>query len=533
MKLDKETFIKEHFWFLLGLFVVLVLISLVLLWTTTSSATAAHEKVFTSTMKELQAIPSSTPKNDEWIKALDAKTIIVKQQKDKIWAEAWKKQQEFMQWPEQVQPDHRTALNAMRFGQEIPREIRAAYEKIDQHEVYEKAVEVVQPEVVQFKVNWEGMLRWQSGKEAWPTIRPPTFEDMWLAQEDLWVQSELLRIVRTANDGLAQMKPEAPARKKTVSNGDWLLDLELVEVMVDQRNRTGLSFQLTNIGNRRQLLGVPFAISFANNREPYRLEISGEPLAPGAATKPQQKALDVQYGNPTSIGKVTQLFDWRTVPVKRIDRIALGYNSSRTAQSALKVPSFSPQEQAQATDPTAGDGRVGPARQTRPVPGPAAGPGGPSDPSETENKVVRKRYVEVSPEVRRMPFGMVLIVDQAHIQDVLAAFVNSPLRIQMTEWHWRRCHEDIKPRETDQPAPLEGRPAPAADSPRFVRPRPISQNIPGQPIPGTVPNSEEHEWDLVELAVYGIASLYERFPPPDPNAGKAADATAAKPPVTK
>ena len=125
-----------------------------------------------------------------------------------------------------------------------------------------------------------------------------------------------------------------------------------------------------------------------------------------------------------------------------------------------------------------------------------------------------------------MPFGMVLIVDQSHIQDVLAAVVNSPLRIQITEWHWRRCHDDIRPKEEETPAVGTDRPQPPSTPAVRIRPQPITLNPSGPTQTGTgaVPGAEEHEWDLVELAVYGIASLYERYPPPE--------ATAAAPTTT-
>jgi hypothetical protein len=44
-----------------------------------------------------------------------------------------------------------------------------------------------------------------------------------------------------------------------------------------------------------------------------------------------------------------------------------------------------------------------------------------------------KRYVEVTPQVRRMPVGIAVVVDQAYLQDVLVALANSPLRCQVPQ----------------------------------------------------------------------------------------------------
>ena len=44
-----------------------------------------------------------------------------------------------------------------------------------------------------------------------------------------------------------------------------------------------------------------------------------------------------------------------------------------------------------------------------------------------------------------MPIGMVLIVDQAHVQDVLTSFARSRLRFQITQVEWKRYRGSIQP----------------------------------------------------------------------------------------
>ena len=58
--------------------------------------------------------------------------------------------------------------------------------------------------VVQFaNDNIEGVLKLNVAF----TQLPPSKEDFWLAQEDLWMKRELLRIVRAANDSVARFHP--------------------------------------------------------------------------------------------------------------------------------------------------------------------------------------------------------------------------------------------------------------------------------------------------------------------------------------
>ena len=55
----------------------------------------------------------------------------------------------------------------------------------------------------------------------------------------------------------------------------------------------------------------------------------------------------------------------------------------------------------------------------------------------------KRRHVEITPQVRRMPVGIVVIVDQAYIQDVLLAFANSSLRFQITQVTWQRFRGNL------------------------------------------------------------------------------------------
>jgi hypothetical protein len=205
------------------------------------------------------------------------------------------------------------------------------------------------------------------------------------------------------------------------------------------------------------------------------------------------------------------------VPVKRVDRLALSHPSSRTGPTPLVASSRAKAEGApgETAPPPPGTGQPAPAGTA-----PAANAG------LTENKLSRIRYAQSSQEVRRMPVGLVVVIDQAHIQDLLAAVANSPLRIQTTQFHWQRFHGDIRPESAGAPGDAGGKAGPGKATPggelapggKTVAPVPPSGARAGgqQPRPDAPPGSaaaaEEQDWDLVELAVYGTASLYERPP---------------------
>src|SRR5262249_2346512 len=177
---------------------------------------------------------------------------------------------------------------------------------------------------------------------------------------------------------------------------------------------------------RRQVLPMSFKVTFTEDNF-LTLDVQGEPLAPGKAISGKRQ-LDVQFGRPQGFTRVTQIYDWRTVPVKRVDKVELGYLSSRTAQMPLKPPTFfkepeDPQKADGATSQVTDTGLQAPGRTL-----PGGSGSGKTDLLHTENKLERYRYVEASEQVRRMPFGLVVVVDQNHIRDFLTEVANSPLR---------------------------------------------------------------------------------------------------------
>jgi hypothetical protein len=156
--------------------------------------------------------------------------------------------------------------------------------------------------------------------------------------------------------------------------------------------------------------------------------------------------------------------------------------------------------------------------------------------------VQKMRYLDINDQVRRMAIGVVLIVDQSRIQDVLTSFANSRLRFQITQVHWQHYQGSIKP------------PVVADDKKTDFSYNPGERGIPGRsasfggdgglPMGGTMPvpgigqdqslynlNVNDESANVVELAVYGVASLYQRYPPKLPDAATP-DAAGGKPAAT-
>src|SRR5262249_32131926 len=149
----------------------------------------------------------------------------------------------------------------------------------------------------------------------------------------------------------------------------------------------------------------------------------------------------------TEIVRVEQVLDIRTVPVKRIDALVFGHPwalDSRHADRELLKPLSWPEEKKDekkddaSGPPSKGGSSLGPPPGMPGGMGPMGPPGVPGVPGGARRapsgqasgggavtSVIdgnRHRYLEVTNQVRRMPVGIVLVVDQAYMEDVLMAF---------------------------------------------------------------------------------------------------------------
>jgi hypothetical protein len=259
----------------------------------------------------------------------------------------------------------------------------------------------------------------------WKSGTPPA-EELWLAQEDLWLQREMLRIIREANDGVATFKKteKPPAIDKArnevdhqvFTNPNWSLDLALAS----EEGKPVLRSKLTNTSNRRQVLGINFEVRFKGNKIAERLAVNGEPVGPNKTFETRQ-FLSPQAGNPQNLESIKQLFDWRTAPIKRIDKMVMGYHSNRTAPRGLKAYTFP--QLAEEGAAAAASGQQGTNKRFgESATAAAAAAGGGASGNGTESGLHRDRYSEITPQVRRVPIAMVLTIDQSNIQDVLTAF---------------------------------------------------------------------------------------------------------------
>jgi hypothetical protein len=622
-RLDKETLIKQHFWILAGCFVILMLIPLLVLVTSVSATVEQEEKTLTDSKETVKRI--SDPKNKDWVEAYKTQDKIIADKKNKIWQIAWDHQKDMTTWPTPPENPGRWKNKYMYFGDPIDSFDAVNFVR-DYALQYAEVFHVIQPVLPDKKGNPHGVVQFKGGLTNWDGVlqlsvafkTPPSDEDIWLAQEDLWVKRELLRVIREANDAVARFKevlPEAEAgkdKKEAKAEGDqakpgaappaadqvkpaaptapsdpnhkrfrnpyWELDLTLAK---DDKNKHVLRGTIKNISKRRQPLDTHFKVFVQGGNEPafHDLHVFDEPLPVGKSLTIKDSPLGENLTIEGLFG-VEQVLTWKTGPVKRLDRLELGYPSSRTATRTLKRPLWAKKADVQTGAP--GDSatpgspvNTGNADAGVPAGGKLSGIGGGyggQDTATSKSGLALNRYTDVNEQVRHMPVGMAVIIDEDHIEDLLAAFANSVLRIQTTQYHWQHCREKIAPAQAEEAVATGTRPRPGGifNPPVMSKPGPGARppfgtdmegmggrRRPGGGVPipslppgmkgggsdgrgsteGDVPGpggftvspatEAEEELNLVEVAVYGIASLYERYPPKPPPQTTEASAAGA------
>ncbi|MCI0637765.1 MAG: hypothetical protein L0Y72_22105 [Gemmataceae bacterium] len=389
---------------------------------------------------------------------------------------------------------------------------------------------------------------------GWEHIDLDISQEAWIAQEDLWIQKEIYRLVRLANDYVSRFEskhggkgPEDKSTFHTFSN-------PYLELKLQWPGGNVLNVKLKNLQNRRQKLDLNLRVHFHKDKlNPEIVPIGGEPLNPagieGSEITKQIKLSDNALR--TGIYSVEQVLTWETAAVKRIDQICIGTmgdisHSHRTfplgVQTLVKedIPADA------GNDPKAQAGLPPGGAPLMPKLGVVGGPGGGlpgmgvgmgQGNALTKHGFVKDRYLEVTPQARRLPVAVSLIVEQEHVDRVQTAFNNSVLRFLTTQVLVNRYPSSMRPHLVGQgssgyldpggigegglrmPAGLMPPQMPGAfggfpggDVAGGVQPGGFPASGQFNPFGITTTAADDMETN-VEVVLYGIVTLYERFPP--------------------
>jgi hypothetical protein len=529
-KLDSEVLKKHHFWLLLIPVAIALLLAWIGLFTEVPDAISGTKEKYEQEKKKFADVKGKARKQaNEYKKNVGE----LDKTKNKMWQQGWLEEKEVFVWPQPRKNDRGETIGYsavqlrdvenLKFGAPIPEKPNSTLSQFRERKVYgaeyEELVKSVEP--IQFRGGWELVLR--------PARFPlsPTSEDAWLAMEDLWVERALLQAVHGVNVAASRLRAVPPAegakddpRRRTFESRIWRLEL----AAVDKGNKFVLQGKLTNVSPRLQVMGVDNKMTLKvwlskQAKEAFVYEVEGDPLAAG-----EERDIKVLEGHTIpegqvrpadlSLEKVEQEFDPRTAPVKVIEAVALGRLSDRNHTLTLKMATFSKKEAEKEVEKGTAEGPRGTGSSPLGSPPGISSPGISSppmtgntgtSPGETgtgpkptsQNGLERSRYIDVTEQVRRMPVALTIVTDQSYEKDILEALANMKLRFQTTQFHWNRFHQGVDYRGgSTGAAPMGG---------EFPTPS-------GQSRGPSNSRTDQFSANLMQLSVYGLISIYEKFP---------------------
>jgi hypothetical protein len=458
MKVDKEFLLKHHFWILAGLVLLLELPAYILLSTSVAGDNDKEKKTIEAANSQLKAI--NQVKNSSFLNALKRKDKKLFYQKTEVWEKAWRNQEKIFVFPK-LKDNAETNLAKALFGGPLDDTTCAHYESAYGDFIKSQYDKMVQRAPTQFPADdWRGTIRYVKDSD-W--VRPIDSDDVWLSLEDFWVQYQLLDVIQKTNEVASTFIPVTPPADAKIPKGAvsyqnpyWRLDL-----WIEKGQLVGF---VTNISRRRQTLNATFLVTLHQNGRPVPVPVNHKPKAAGESYPIKQ---DVSAHNPQGIFGVGMKLDAQSVPVRRIIDLKFAValaNSDRTSNRGLKARKAA-EAPASGSEGTA-------ATTTTPTQSTTGG-------TTSRSGLEKSRYIDVTDQVRRMPVALTVQINEDYMQDLLRQFANSPLRIQTTQMHWQHVEDVRKTKQVN-----------AADNQA----------------------QDEEESALVEMSVYGIASLYERPP---------------------
>ncbi|MCU0704688.1 MAG: hypothetical protein MUF18_11990 [Fimbriiglobus sp.] len=568
--------LKYHFWIVAIAAVLLPAIAVLIMLGMVGSAVKAASEELKSAKDGLK--PNEV-KTDGQLKAMVAQVDDLEGNRKKLWERNYEEQKSagLFTWPNSPKLEFRTlAQQDLKFGQKFnltgrvtdPQVLREAFDR-----GYTEASNAIAPTRYANNANYRNILRTVT---EWGTIQVEP-EPFWLALEDFWVQRGLLDPIKKVNDAAALFENVTPKTVKdgelkwTFRNRTWELNLEVKQ----QGNAQVLTGTLRNRTSHLQPLGLNKAMVvqlwFSDRRgtesEPdMRYEIRGESV-PGNLTI-NCPTEEIRYaGGVSKLTRVQQKFDEATVPVRLVNTIELGMLDHRNKAAELVLPKHIEADEAAnpTADPTAGGDPSQPGGFPevggRGGPGGFGGPGGEGEGGPGMNAGMsgaargakfgtvqsvllgnKKRYVKRTDDVRRMPVGLSVVIDNSFVNDLMVAYTNSPLHFQITQTQWARFKGTLPPLPGAAgttpatpggfgppggpggfgPPGVPGSSGPGgfgSGGPGGAAGNPDGSGEPGAPgfpsgtttTAGTIPS--EANANLCELALFGFVSMYEQVPP--------------------
>ena len=212
MAMDKlQPIIKHHFWIV---FLIALALPPVAWWMTTGELAAEISDRTSSLESTFSGIANGqNAPNDDWTNGVTQRITVRTEANRLALKRLWKAQTDLMVWPPNVAKwmdvcPYRGEIDDVRIRQTLPNIYRDDYEFAVRRvwlipEPIDDGKTRVEPGLKQ-KVVFPSQSLPRIDSAKWSTL-PPTWQEIWNTQEDLWLLSEVLSAVRRTNDSTSSI----------------------------------------------------------------------------------------------------------------------------------------------------------------------------------------------------------------------------------------------------------------------------------------------------------------------------------------
>jgi hypothetical protein len=360
MKLDKDTFVKHQFWFLLGAYLLVWIIAVFWLKgaaTGSESPIEAAKKKYESDTTGLKSASANPVNVSAFVPPWEKQYKTFNGYKSEIWEQAWALQRFMYDWP-QAWMEYKDMYTPQT---ELTDKDRTAFK----HDYYPAEIKNLEDNAP----GWLKPIEFAGGIKAVLDLKPPevvpTREECWLLQEDYWVKRQLLAALYSSMLNLAVMYPvkledkDKPTDKEIVAryryrNENWEITLNLRksdkgiviggDSTIKNVHPTGRVQSLTSANGR----AIAFNLVQTRNANQVqdktaRFYVEGEPVAwdevrEFSVDKDKKRTdypvlpginWDATYLKDHPVG-MSQAFDETTSPIRRLNAIKLCQQDCRT-----------------------------------------------------------------------------------------------------------------------------------------------------------------------------------------------------------
>ncbi len=210
-----------RFWIIVGIVVVMPIVSYFVDTRTLANNAASRANKLKSDVTSLEGAAKGPLPNEKWVEGVSSLKDVLSSQVDVAWEDLYKRQVDFKTWPAAVKEAYVSA-GPKADDTKFDPDVKIKYQELYPPQLTElfNIVKPVQSFRAKGLVDMNlGLIFKYSPPWAQEETNPPSIQQAWQAQEDIWLLRALLSVIKRANEGSTSVKDSAVKKILDLSLG--------------------------------------------------------------------------------------------------------------------------------------------------------------------------------------------------------------------------------------------------------------------------------------------------------------------------